>query len=141
MIPSRGEPLASLRERAVGVMLRLRSGVRDLMTQAAVEGIILGVFDSFTREQLRDCIAGDIDVWGVAWGDLEELRPQLVALMADPVNAAVVRDLAVEDVVAWLRVQDARPDLVSVLINTAGGVEWLRRQVDTFKARLLAQQL
>jgi len=131
--------VGQLKARAYNVLFKLKTGVRDLMTQAAVEGIILGVFDQFTREQLLEAINLDQDMWAVAWGDFEEFRPQLVSLMADPVNAAVVAGFTLEDVVGWLRVGDARPDLASIIINTPSGVEWLRRQIDTFKTHLVAE--
>ena len=131
--------MGQLKARAYNVLFKLKTGVRDLMTQAAVEGIILGVFDQFTREQLLEAINLDQDMWAVAWGDFEEFRPQLVSLMADPVNAAVVAGFTLEDVVGWLRVGDARPDLASIIINTPSGVEWLRRQIDTFKTHLVAE--
>ena len=131
--------MGQLKARAYNVLFKLKTGVRDLMTQAAVEGIILGVFDQFTREQLLEAINLDQDMWTVAWGDFEEFRPQLVSLMADPVNAAVVRDFTMEDVVGWLRIGDARPDLASIIINTPGGIEWLGRQIDTFKTHLLTE--
>ena len=137
MIPSRGEPVGQLKAKAYNVIWRLKTGVKDLMTQAAVEGIILGVFDQFTREQLLEAITLDQDMWAVAWGDFEEFRPQLMSLMRDPVNAAVVSGFTLEDVVAWLRVGDARPDLASIIINTDGGVDWLRRQIDVFKQHLV----
>jgi len=129
--------VGQLKAKAYNVIWRLKTGVRDLMTQAAVEGIILGVFDQFTREQLLEAITLDQDMWVVGWGDFEEFRPQLVALMRDPVNAAVVAGFTLEDVVAWLRVGDARPDLASIIINTPRGVEWLQRQIDTFKQHLV----
>ena len=129
--------MGQLKAKAYNVIWRLKTGVRDLMTQAAVEGIILGVFDQFTREQLLEAITLDQDMWVVGWGDFEEFRPQLVALMRDPVNAAVVAGFTLEDVVAWLRVGDARPDLASIIINTPRGVEWLQRQIDTFKQHLV----
>ena len=129
--------MGQLKAKAYNVIWRLKTGVRDLMTQAAVEGIILGVFDQFTREQLLEAITLDQDMWAVAWGDFEEFRPQLVSLMRDPVNAVVVAGFTLEDVVAWLRVGDARPDLASIIINTPRGVEWLQRQIDVFKQHLV----
>jgi len=137
MIPSRGEPLEQLKSKAYNAIWRLKTGVRDMMTQAAVEGVVLGVFDQFTREELLQAITVDADIWEEGWGGFEEFRPQLVSLMGDPVNSAVVEELTLEDVVTWLKVGDARPDLVSVIINTPSGVEWLRRQIQTFKTHLL----
>ena len=137
MIPSRGEPLEQLKSKAYNAIWRLKTGVRDLVTQAAVEGVVLGVFDQFTREELLQAITVDANIWGEGWGVFEEFRPQLVSLMGDPVNARVIEDMVLEDVVAWLRVGDARPDLVSVIINTPEGLPWLRRQIDTFKQHLL----
>ena len=137
MIPDRGAPLEKIKSTAYNVLFKLKTGARDMMVQAALEGVVLGVFDQFTREQLLEAITNDYDVWTTAWGDFEEFRPQLLSLMGDPVNQQVVRDFTLEDVVAWLRVGDARPDLASVIINTGGGVPWLRRQVDSFKLHLL----
>lgn len=137
MIPSRGESVDGLKNKAYHAIFRLKTGVRDMMTQAAVEGVVLGVFDQFTRENLLEAITLDADIWGEGWGAFEEFRPQLVSLMADPVNAGVVKGLSLEDVVSWLTVGDARPDLVSVIINTENGIPWLQRQVDTFKSHLL----
>jgi len=139
MIPDRGAPLGKLKNTAYNVLFKLKTGVRDIMVQAALEGVVLGVFDQFTREQLLEAITSDSDVWGIEWGDFEEFRPQLVSLMGDPVNRQVVRGFSLEDVVAWLRVSDARPDLASVIINTPKGVEWLSRQVEVFKEKLLGE--
>lgn len=137
MIPDRGAPLEKIKSTAYNVLFKLKSGVKDMMVQAALAGVVLGVFDQFTREQLLEAITLNQDVWAVAWGDFEEFRPQLLSLMADPVNMQVVRDFTLEDVVLWLRAADARPDLVSVIINTSSGVQWLQRQIDTFKTHLL----
>ena len=140
MIPSRGEPVGQLKAKAYNVLFKLKTGVRDIMTQAAIEGIVLGVFDQFTREQLHEAITQDIDMWGVEWGAFEEFRPQLLSLMDDPVNRGVVLGFTLEDVVAWLRVSDARPDLASIIINTPKGVEWLQQQIDAFKQHLVEEE-
>ena len=137
MIPSRGEPVGKLKHHAYNVLFKLKTGVRDLVTQAALEGVVLGVFDQFTREQLLEAITLDLDMWSVEWGDFEEFRVQLVGLMRDPVNKAVLQGFTLEDVVAWLRVSDARPDLASILINTEGGLPWLEKQIKVFKQNLV----
>ena len=122
-----------LKTQAWGIAAKLRAGINDVITQAAVEGIILGVFDMFTVQDVYSGIQEDVDLWGSKWGELEDMRNQLQNVAVDPNLMVYIQTVAVEDVLAWLRHPEARPDLASIIINTPNGVQWLGKQLQSAK--------
>lgn len=100
---------------------------------------MLGIFDGFTAEQVYEAIVKYIeardrggeppDFWSVNWGEYEEFRFQFRVMAHDPRYEKYLRLLDSENVLVWLSAKDARPDLASVILNTAGGIQWLDWQI------------
>ena len=125
--------LDSLKTQAWAVTAKLRAGINDIITQATIEGIILGVFDMFTIQEVYSGIQEDIDLWTSKWGELEDMRDQLQNISLDPKLMNYMQTVTVEDVLAWLRHSEARPDIASIIINTPNGVQWLEKQLQSAK--------
>lgn len=104
--------------------------------ESALEGAVLGLFDNFTLEDVYACIVGRVDVWTSDWGEHEGLRPQVLDLARNPKWRKHLDLLTTENVFDWLRGEDARPDVASLILNTPGGLEWLDRQIGLIRKAL-----
>jgi hypothetical protein len=122
--------VTSNRIRDVGRGLkRIFSDMSDKIALSTMEGVVLGVFDQFTLEDVYSAICDDKDLWACDWGEYEKHRSEICYLLKDPRYTQYRGYLTVENVLEWLRHPDGKPEFASIIVNTPGGAAWLEKQI------------
>lgn len=121
---------------------RVFKGVSGRFTEyiayEALEGAILGIFDLFQPDDLYRAITQNVDIWDAPWGEGEQFRFQFQLLARDDRFHKYAHLFTPENVLIWLTDDKARPEIASIIINTPGGPEWLKRQIDGIREGLNA---
>lgn len=108
----------------------LLKGIQKSLVAKGLELKMLEATDRLTPDQLYESIKGDVDVAAFI---TPEVRLRIVGLLRQmPSFGNKVLDA--EYIVRT--VGDRHPELRSILLNTPGGGEWLKRQVDKLRQAL-----
>jgi len=126
--------MAAVKNRITDVGRGIRtifSDMSETIALSTMEGIVLGVFDQFSLEELYASICDDRNLWAENWGKYEQHRGEIMLLMKDPRYVQYKDYLTVENVLEWLRRPDGKPEFASIIVNTPGGAKWLEAQINS----------
>lgn len=90
-------------------------------------GIILGLIEGVTPGELYAYIRDNIDLVN----RVSEYNWQLMRRISNSMNLNEISLLRIQD-----ELRESRLDLLSVIINTSGGNEWVESQLEKAKAKL-----